>query len=265
MKGKRIQDIVLIGAGNLATHLGLALVSHGFNVLQVCNRTPDKGRELALRVGAEFIAEPADLSPGADLYSLAVGDSPIGMVAKSLSLKNQLLVHTAGTIPMNILSAGSENYGVFYPLQTFSHERNIDFRTVPLCIEANSKISENQLLELAKSLSSKVQLLDGDQRKMLHLSAVFASNFTNFMQVIAADLLIENHLSFDLLKPLIRQTMQNVRQDHVFSHQTGPAFRGDHAVLEKHRELLAAHPGYLDIYNLISDNIIKYKTLHGKL
>ena len=265
MKGKRIQDIILIGAGNLATHLGPALMRCGFNVLQVYNRSSEKGRKLALRVGAEFIADPVDLSPDADLYILAVADSAIGMVSKSLSLKNHLLVHTAGTIPMNILSASSENYGVFYPLQTFSQKRSIDFRTVPLCIEANSKISENQLLDLARTLSSKVQVVDGEQRKMLHLSAVFASNFTNFMQVIAADLLIENDLSFELLKPLIKQTMQNVRKGHVFSHQTGPAFRGDHAVLDKHRELLAAHPGYLEIYNLISDNIIKYKTLHGKL
>ncbi len=255
----------MIGAGNLATHLGLALSGCGFRVMQVYNRTSSKGMKLASVIGAEFISDPGMLRQDSDLYILAVTDTMIGEVANSLPLKDQLLVHTAGTIEMSILSAASGNYGVFYPLQTFSGRRKIDFKKIPICVEANSKDAEDQIFEMAGKLSNQVQVIDSHNRKMLHLSAVFASNFTNFMQVIAEVLLIENNISFSLLKPLIRQTMLNVRKDHLFRYQTGPAYRGDHNVLDAHRELLASHPEYLELYNLISDNIIKYKALHGKL
>jgi predicted short-subunit dehydrogenase-like oxidoreductase (DUF2520 family) len=263
--GNRIEDIVMIGAGNLATHLGLALSASGFNVIQVHNRTSTKGKKLASAIGAEFIVDPGALSQDADLYILAVTDIMIGRVANSLPLNDQLVVHTAGTIEMNILASASINYGVLYPLQTFSGQRKIDFKRVPICVEANSKDAENQIFKLATRLSNQVQIIDSQNRKMLHLSAVFASNFTNFMQVIAEGLLNEHNISFSLLKPLIRQTMLNVRKGHLFRYQTGPAYRGDHNVLDAHRELLASHPEYLELYNLISDNIIKYKALHGKL
>jgi predicted short-subunit dehydrogenase-like oxidoreductase (DUF2520 family) len=255
----------VIGAGNLATHLGHALSKNGFNVVQVYNRTQEKGMKLASETGAEFISEPGAITPSADLYILAVKDTVIGEVARSLRMQDQLLVHTAGSVDMNILSEASENYGVFYPLQTFSQKRRIDFKNVPVCVEANSKSAENQLFDFAKKLSGQVQVVGSDQRKILHLSAVFSSNFTNFMQVISQELLVEHDLSFELLQPLIFQTIKNVRKDHIFRYQTGPAFRGDIAVLDKHRELLATHPEFLEIYNLISNNIIKYKASHGKL
>jgi predicted short-subunit dehydrogenase-like oxidoreductase (DUF2520 family) len=260
-----IQKVVLIGAGNLATHLAVVLSEKRFRVLQVYNRSPQKGQILAATVGADYIADLGSISLNADIYILAITDSVVREVAMDIPLKNQLVVHTSGTLDMKILDGVSDNIGVFYPLQTFSSGRKIDFNDVPVCIEANSRQCEDQLAEFAIRLSANVQIVSSSNRKILHLSAVFASNFTNFMYVIAEQLLNEHQISFDLLKPLIRQTIQNAAQHDLFSFQTGPAVRGDQQVLEKHREILAAHPGYLDIYNLLSANIIKYKALHGKL
>ncbi|MEI7500650.1 MAG: DUF2520 domain-containing protein [Bacteroidota bacterium] len=265
MKVRKIQDIVLIGAGNLATHLGMALYRNKFNVVQVYNRSPLKGRKLAAKVGAEFIADIRTITLNADIYILAVTDTVIGEIAMKLTLKDQLVVHTAGTIDMNVLAEASENIGVFYPVQTFSGRRKVDFKRVPLCLEANSKYSESQLTDFANIISRNVRLVDSTNRKIIHLSAVFASNFTNFMNVIAEDLLNDHEISFKLLKPLIKRTFQNIKSDNLFRYQTGPAFRGDGQVLQKHRELLSAHPEYLELYNLISNNIIKYKVLHDKL
>ena len=260
-----IEDVVLIGAGNLATHLAVALSEKRFRVLQVYNRSPQKGKILAATVGADYIADPGLISLNADIYILAITDLAVREVALNIPLTNQLVVHASGTMDMKILDGISDNIGVFYPLQTFSSGGKIDFNDVPVCIEANSKQYEDQLAEFANRLSANVQIVSSSNRKILHLSAVFASNFTNFMYVIAEQLLNERQISFDLLKPLIRQTIQNAAQHDLFNYQTGPAVRGDHPVLDKHREILAAHPGYLDIYNIISANIIKYKALHGKL
>ncbi len=265
MTDNNSRDIVLIGAGNLATRMGLAMVKAGMKIVQVCDRTPRRGRKLAARVGAGFIADPASVTVHAGIYILAVSDNAIGEVARLLPLKDQLVVHTSGTVEMNVLADVSENTGVFYPLQTFSAGRRIDFSKVPVCLEANTDHGRLILGELAGRLSHNVQFVTGRNRKMLHLSAVFACNFTNFMNVIAEEMLLEHEISFDLLKPLIRQTMQNAMHHDLFRFQTGPAYRGDFEVLDKHRELLADHPGYLELYNLLTSSIIQYKTAHGKL
>jgi predicted short-subunit dehydrogenase-like oxidoreductase (DUF2520 family) len=262
---RKIQNIVLIGAGNLATNLGVALHELKFNVAQVYNRTPEKGKALAARIGADYTEETEAIILNADIYILAVTDSVIEEVAMKLPLKDQLVVHTAGTIDMNILAHVSENIGVFYPVQTFPGKSRINFTEVPICLEANSPHVETHLAEFANKLSKNVHFLDSSNRKILHLSAVFASNFTNFMNVLAEDLLNDYEIPFDLLKPIIRQTGKNARRNRLFRYQTGPAVRGDNLVLQKHRDLLAAYPEYLELYNLISDNIIKYKALHGKL
>jgi predicted short-subunit dehydrogenase-like oxidoreductase (DUF2520 family) len=258
-------EIVIIGAGRLAFHLGVAFAGHGLPVVQVYNRTAEKGRRLAAKIGSAFTDHMDEITPDAGLYILAVSDSIIEEVASRLRLKDKLVVHTSGTVHMDILSRVSANIGVFYPVQTFTQNRRVDFRNVPLCVEANSEKSTDELTRLAGILSQNVYQLDSDKRKILHLGAVFACNFTNFIYAVAEEILLENDMPFDLLKPLILQTARNVSYGDLILNQTGPAVRGDDKVLDKHREMLANHPDYLEIYNLISNNIIKHKSLHGKL
>ena len=265
MPERQIQEVVLIGAGNMATHLGLALVGQGIKVVEVYNRTPGTGKNLAVLLDANFISEVNAITRTADLYILAVADTAIATLIGSLRLNDKLVVHTSGAVEMEILSQVSENIGVFYPLQTFSVCRTTGFHGIPVCLEANTAQGRQQLEYLAKRLTDIVHFVDCANRKLLHLSAVFAANFTNFMVTVAEDLLLSQGIPFELLKPLIRQTAENISHGHVFQHQTGPAYRGDHEVLANHRALLANHPDYLEIYNLISSNIIKYKTVHGKL
>ena len=265
MPEAKIQDIVIIGAGRLATHLGLALFRQGLRIVQVYNRTPEKGNKLAGRIGADFTASIQEIAQEADLYILAVSDSVLEDLAARLRLKDRLVVHTSGTIGMDVLSPISANVGVFYPLQTFAHKRRIDFRKIPVCIEGNSAVSEHKLAELAGKITQRICMLSSDKRRLLHLGAVFSSNFTNFMYAITEELLKAHEIPFDLLEPLILQTARNIKHGDLMQYQTGPAVRGDIKVIEKHHDLLSAYPDYLEIYRLITNNIIKHKPLHGKL
>jgi predicted short-subunit dehydrogenase-like oxidoreductase (DUF2520 family) len=249
----------------MASQLGSALAALGLTIVEVCNRTPGHGMALAARLGAVFTPEITRVSGDADLYILAVSDSAIASVADSLHLSGRLVVHTAGTIGLDVLKCVSENIGVFYPLQTFSPLHPTGFRNVPICLEASTESGGAQLEELARKLSDVVKFIDSDQRRLLHLAAVFSSNFTNFMYTVAEDLTNTAGIPFDLLTPLINKTAGNAGLGDVFSHQTGPAIREDMPVLERHRALLANNPDYLELYNLISSSIIKYKKSHGKL
>lgn len=265
MQHGNIEEVVLIGAGNVASHLGMALVGQGIRVVELYNRTPARGRELAARLGAAFIPDTGSLTRTADLYIFAVADAAIAPLASMLKLEERLVVHTSGTMEMELLSHVSDSYGVFYPLQTFSTSRSAGFRGIPVCLEANTEPVRLQLEELARKLTDNVYFIDSEQRKLLHVAAVFASNFTNFMNAVAEDLLGSQGITFELLKPLIAQTADNVKHGHPFHFQTGPAYRGDEQVLSRHRELLKDHPGYLEIYDVISRNIIQYKTENEKL
>ena len=160
---------------------------------------------------------------------------------------------------MMVLSGASSYIGVFYPLQTFSKEKRINFSDIPICIEGNTVENEEKLLQLARLISRKVLPLDSAQRKVLHMTAVFACNFSSFMYTIAEDLLKKHNIPFSLLKPLIQQTASLARHEDVFSRQTGPAVRGDSKIMEEHLEMLAKHGVYMEIYDLISKSIIKHK------
>ena len=158
---------------------------------------------------------------------------------------------------MNVFENRFENYGVFYPLQTFSKFRDIDFSTVPICIEANNKKLEKILVNLAKYISNSVHLVDSEKRKMLHLSAVFACNFVNHMYSVATEILNQSDIPFDLLKPLIVETMQKAIDFDPQNAQTGPAVRNDQNIMLKHIELLKDNPEFEKIYRFVSESIYK--------
>lgn len=252
---KNIQNIVFIGAGNVATHLGLALQNTGRQIVQVYSRTEENARLLSGKLHADFTVDLKTINPDADLYIITVADDAVEKVADLLWVNRSLVVHTSGSVSIDVLQKCSENYGVLYPFQTFSKAREIDFSVVPLCIEANSKDNLLLLEQLARNLSQKVVKVDSEKRKILHLAGVFASNFPNFMYRIADQILTENKLDFDLLRPLILETAMKVQEMRPENAQTGPASRGDEAILRKHSELLKEYPEYRRIYNILSDGI----------
>jgi len=264
MSVKTIQTVSIIGAGNVAAHLGCALKKAGIRVLEICNRTPDSGRALARRTGARYIPGPAGLDPNADLVLISVSDDAVAGIAGKFRTR-ALVVHTSGSLGMDILSEASPRTGVLYPLQTFRKGRRLLTRNVPFCIEASTHHDETLLRALAMKLSGHVTVLDSERRKILHLSAVFASNFPNFLFSIADELLSDHDIPLKLLYPLVRQTAENVSRGEPFSLQTGPAIREDRKIMEIHRNLLKHHPEYRKIYDLISQTIIEQKRKHGKL
>ena len=246
-----------MGAGNVAWHLGHHLLGAGFNIIQVLNRSGEPGTRLAQELKAAYCPDADSMTREADLYILAISDDALGEVLDSgrYRLKG-LVVHTSGSVSINIFEGRSSNFGVLYPLQTFTRGKAVSFKEVPLFVEANRSENLEKLEFVASRLSDAVHRADSAMRLQLHLTAVFASNFSNHMFSIADELLSEKDLSFDVLKPLIRETLSKAMMMHPRDAQTGPAIRGNVAVLEKHLEMLLPHPELREIYRLISERIL---------
>lgn len=252
-------DIVLLGSGNVATHLGLALKKAGHHILQIWSRNHVNAKKLANKIDAQVAPQLSLINLAADLYILAVSDDAIQEVAKSLPIHHQLLVHTSGSTDLAILEGVSSKIGVLYPIQTFSKTKKIDFKKIPIAIEGNTTGVLQTLMILAKSLSGKVIEMNSIQRTTLHMAAIFACNFTNHLYHIADEILQKQDLSFDLLRPLIAETAEKVQKYNPSDVQTGPAIRGDQAILNKHIELLKNNPSVLELYQNLSQRIIHSK------
>lgn len=246
--------IVFIGAGNLATHLSGAMHRQGFEILQIYSRTAEAAEKLATRMHAQWTTSLDEIREDADLYIFSVKDSVLETLIASMPHRNGLWVHTAGSIRMDVFAPHIDRHGVFYPLQTFSKNKEVDFKTIPFFIEANHESDCKMLCDTASQLSDQVIGADSDQRKHLHLAAVFACNFTNHMYALAARLMEEKGLPFDALKPLIRETAEKIRDLHPVQAQTGPAIRYDQEVMEKHIALLE-DSSLQDIYRMLSESI----------
>lgn len=249
--------IVLVGAGNLATHLGKALVRAGYDILQVYSRTEDSARNLAGMLDAGYTTSAGRLVNDASLYIVSLKDSVVPELLPEITAGREraLFVHTSGSTPMDIWEGKAGRYGVLYPLQTFSKQRDVSFAEMPILLEASDQECYSVLETLAKKLSEKVLPATSEQRKYIHLSAVFACNFVNRMYAIGEKILREHGLPFELLLPLIDETARKVHELPPRLAQTGPAVRYDRNIIERHLELLSDHPGLREMYEQISKNI----------
>lgn len=251
--------ITLIGSGNVATQLGRALQGAGENIIQVWSRSIDNASALARELQATPVADLSDLAPDADLYIISVNDDAISSVASSLRVDNRLVVHTSGSTAMEALGQVSQQLGVLYPLQTFTKSKPVNFRQVPLAIEGTNEAVLSTLRGLAQKLSEKVVVMDSVQRQALHVAAVFACNFTNHLYALAAQLLHDNNLEFDLLRPLIKETADKVQEFLPAEVQTGPAIRGDQQTMSKHLELLKQDEKLRQLYLELSQSIVNFR------
>jgi len=248
-------NVVLLGSGNVATNLALALKANGENIVQVFSPNLVNAKELAERIGSESINSFSEIDRGADLYIISIKDDAIAEVARNLKGVDGLVVHTSGTTDIKVLSSEVKHAGVFYPLQTFSKSREVDFKTIPLCLEATDAKQLEILTQVAEKLSNKVYQLDGEKRKVLHLAAVFACNFTNHLYALSNQILTKNDLNFDLIKPLIAETADKVMVDLPENVQTGPAIRHDENTMNKHLAMLSDLPELQEIYQTLSNSI----------
>ena len=247
--------ILLAGAGNLAWHLGPALQMAGYEVVQVYSRTMASAQKLGERMGISFTDDLADLSQEAGMVLLAVADDAIASVLESLPRQYPCIVHTAGSIPADILRGFISHYGVLYPLMTFTRERQLDMGIVPFCIESGDPETEEKLVDMADKISGIVHRIPFEDRKKLHMAAVIATNFSNHMYRLAEDYLRSEGLDFGMLKPVIGETAGKVMDISPAAAQTGPARRGDEKIIDAHLALLAGKPELQKIYTFVSDSI----------
>ena len=251
------ENIILIGAGNLASHLAPALTGAGYNLLQVYSRSEQSAMELAEKNNTKWTTDLGDLDPEAEILIYAVSDSIMPQLFCQIELSKRIMIHTAGSIPADVFRGVARDYGVLYPVMTFSRGRDMDFRKVPVCIEGNNDNSLQVLEKMAGRLSNHVVHMDSEQRKKLHLAGIIASNFSNHMYRLSADYLREQDLDPVLLKPLIQETAVKILEMDPAEAQTGPARRNDTSVIEDHLEMLKDRPELQKLYTFVSDSITK--------
>jgi len=243
-------SVVLIGYGNVASHLLRAFSkSDAVTVKQVYNRTKISAQALA---SVDFTTDIHQLVE-ADCYILCVSDDAIPSVSEQFVFKNRLVVHSSGAVSMEKLSNRNRK-GVFYPLQTFSKDKRVDFKSIPLCIEAADRADLQLLQRLANSISEEVYEISSEAREKLHVAAVFVNNFVNYLYGLGKEILDENNLPFALLKPLINETAHKLTALDPLEAQTGPAKRNDQKTIRKHLELLD-NPEHKEIYKLLTQAI----------
>jgi len=249
-------EIVFVGAGRLATQLAKALHARGEHIVAVYSRTLASASTLCLAVGGFPTDDISSLPTTADAYLIAVKDSVLPQVAAQLipGREHCPMFHTAGSVSLGVLG-GACHYGVIYPMQTFSKERDVDFTHIPIFIEANDERARAVALALAQTVSDSVTELTSEQRRYLHLAAVFACNFANHSYALAAKILEQHGMNFDVMLPLIDETAQKVHAMHPLQAQTGPAVRYDKNVIEAQKALLSDEPMMQLLYDIMSKSI----------
>lgn len=253
------QSISIIGSGNLAWHLAPALDNMGYSVKEVYSRNPRSAKELTSRLYQGEVKTSLDFSSSSSsIFIIAVSDDAIESIAQEIVLPdNAILVHTSGSRPLSVLGyAATPHVGVFYPLQTFSRSQKVNFSNVPIFVESETPEAERVLMKMAKAISENVRKISSQERKALHVAAVFASNFTNHMLTISKQLMTDNQLDFAVLKPLISETLNKSLSIGPENAQTGPARRGDFEILDHHYEFLQKNETLGAIYKIISQHIV---------
>jgi len=248
--------ITIIGSGNVAQHLIDAFAkSNAIEIVQLFSRNQ---KQIIPNLDSGKITNDWKALAEADLYIISVSDDAIAEVSSQLPFENRLVVHTSGSAPLTSLNDKNRK-GVFYPLQTFTKGKAVDFKTIPLCLEVQHEEDFTLLEKVASSISDSIYKIDSHQRKALHVAAVFVNNFTNYLYQLGNDICLENHVSFDILKPLILETAKKVLTLSPQDAQTGPAKRNDNSTINAHEAFLS-NENQSTIYKILTQSIQN----HGK-
>lgn len=244
-------SVVIIGSGNVAQHLIAAFkMTKKIDLIQVFARNKNSVNHLL--DSGKIINDWDDLTE-ADLYLIAVSDDAVTTVSSKLPFKNRLVVHTSGSVSLDALD-NKNRKGVFYPLQTFSKNKSIDFSAIPICLESENATDYQLLEKVAKSISRAIFTLNSEQRKAAHVAAVFVNNFTNHLYQIGNEICQEHNLSFEILKPLILETSNKIKDISPKEAQTGPAKRNDSSTIEAHESFLT-NKTHKNIYKILTKSI----------
>lgn len=244
--------VTLIGSGNVATHIALRLRERGVKNVYIYSRTLSNAQSLAEKSGYTAVTSKKEI-PESDIYLCSVKDDHIASAFEGIELHNKLIIHTAGSVSIDVLDGLSANKGVMWPMQTFSKTKTVDWNKIPLYIEANNQESKTKLEAFAEILSPNITTVTAHQRKILHLASVLVCNFTNQLYATAYRLLTENGLEFNALYPLIEETVSKIKVLPPAEAQTGPAVRNDEKIMSMQQNLLSGRD--LEIYKTISKAI----------
>lgn len=253
-----IKRVTIVGAGNVGHNFGLAFRQAGYLITEIYSRTQSSAMLLSQALNCNFTTKLNELSDKTDLFIIAVNDDVIPQVLREIPFKNKPIVHTSGSTPLDVFEGlGFDQYGIFYPVQSFSKNDTESLTPIPICVEANNQKNEDLFLSLASSVSGRVYSMDSEKRKALHVAAVFANNFSNHMFHIAHELLSQHKISFEVIRPLIEKTAKKLKSDSPVNVQTGPAVRNDRKVIDMHVNYLENQEAYKAIYDLVTQDIYK--------
>ncbi len=249
--------LVCIGSGNLASHIMPALKSKGHEIVQIYGRSRKNKNELAKRLTTISTSSLRRIDKNADAYLFCVSDHAIQSIIEQIPFrlnKNQCAFHFSGTTNAEVLKAFAENYGVTWPIQTFTKGVELKLTSLPFCLTANNKVSEQAAKNIFKGIA-KMTLVNDDQRRTLHLGAVIVNNFTNHLFHLTDEFLEKQNLDFNLLYPLIEETIRKAKLNRASNSQTGPASRNDLSTINQHLKLLKEERSLKSIYKLLTKNI----------
>ncbi len=255
--------ITILGSGNVGTHLAKALYAAGYQILQIWSREYDHAENLANQVFAEPIDRLKLLYPTADIYILAVADDALFDLALDLKLRDAIVLHTAGSVSLKVLSPISRKHGVIWSPQTFIRDVAMDYSTLPFCIEGSSPEVTKQIQQLLLPVSQHIYNIDTQQRQWLHLAAVMTNNFGNAINALAQDMLLKHNIPFEILHPIIEMTAEKLKHGNLWQQQTGPARRQDQKTIDRHRSMLVDDNKLMKLYELLTE-IIQENTLRKK-
>lgn len=257
----RTLTAVIIGSGNVATQLGLNL-SKAAKIIQVYSPTIKHAERLANQLQCTAVSQPVQVATDADIYLVAVKDDAIIDVVRTFAGWGGLWLHTSGSTDIDIFSKTHSNYGVLYPLQTLKHDKTIDIKQIPLFIETNNEADFNELYHVAQNMgATDIIKCNSAQRMKLHVAAVFACNFVNYMLMQSQQLLRSCGTDINALEPLLLETMNKaIEGTDLEAAQTGPARRNDKQIIKKHIDALTGEQQ--QIYQFLTAAIIKHYTDH---
>ena len=250
-----MRKITFIGAGNVASNLSIELQRNGYKIVEIWSQSKDSSQQLANKLKCDWTTNLSKLRE-TDLFIISVKDDATEEVISNIKNKTTPIVHTSGSVGVDVFKKNIL-FGVFYPIQSFSKNIILDFEKIPICIESNNKSLEKELSNIANDISQYVHIMSSVKREKLHLAAVFACNFSNHMISISETILEENNIDFNILKPLIYNTINKIQDNSPKKNLTGPAMRKDYNTIKKHLEMIKKDDDLASIYSLISNQIIK--------
>lgn len=249
--------VVIIGSGNVATVLGRLIKKAGHEIIQVASRNAGTSKTLGNELDCPFTTNFSEVVKQADLYLVAMSDAALNGLQETFKLKDQLIVHTAGAVPMDVLKKVSTSYGIMYPMQSLRKEEHNPNLVIPMLVEGCDAINLRLIEAFAKTISPIVQHSSEEKRLKLHVAAVVVNNFTNHLYALTEEYCEKEEVDFKMLYPLIAASAERVQHQSPAAMQTGPAVRKDIITLEKHLRILQPHHALRSLYLKLTDSIMK--------